>query len=68
MKKKELEKIKGQSAAELTKDIEEKREKLWQIKNDIAVGKNKNVRAAKTLRRDIARAMTVLNTKKSENK
>ena len=69
MKKKDLEKIKGRSVADLKKDIQENKDKLWQLKNDIATGKAKNVREAGSLKRNIARSLTVLNEKiKSENK
>ena len=69
MKKKDLEKIKGRSVVELKKDIEEKKDKLWQLRSDIVTGKAKNVRGAGSLKRDVARSLTILNEKiKSEDK
>lgn len=64
MKKNELAKLKSQSQAELMKLVAESREKLVQLKRDIAANKTKNVHAASMLRRDIARIMTLMqNTK-----
>ncbi|PIR88111.1 MAG: 50S ribosomal protein L29 [Candidatus Harrisonbacteria bacterium CG10_big_fil_rev_8_21_14_0_10_45_28] len=68
MKRKDLEKIKGLAVVDLHKDLKEKREKLWKLRGDIAVGKNKNVREANTLRKDIARVKTLLTSKQEENK
>jgi len=68
MKRKEIEKIKGLAVVDLNKDLKEKREKLWKLRGDIAIGKNKNVREANALRKDIARVKTILSSKQSESK
>jgi len=54
------------AGVDLAKDLREKKDKLWKLRADIAAGKNKNVRAAKALRRDIARVKTILANKKEE--
>ena len=50
-----------QSAAELTKAVANKREELRSLRFSVAGSKNKNVKLARTLRKDIARALTALN-------
>ena len=42
----------------------EKREKIRSMKFDLASGKTKNAGEIRTLKRDIARILTVLNSKK----
>ncbi len=63
MKKQEVAKLKNKSAAELTKDVAEAKEKLWQLRREIEGGKVKNVHAKAELRRDIARMITVAEEK-----
>ncbi len=63
MKRKDFEKIQTMSAAELVGSISEAREKLWTTKRDIEAGKAKNVKAGRGVRRDIARMLTLLNSK-----
>lgn len=60
MKSNDVKKIMSKSAAELTKDLSEAREKLWETKRDIASGKLKNAHAAAEQRRTIARMLTAL--------
>lgn len=64
MKKRDIEKIKNKSEGELKADLAAAREKLWQVKKDIAGGKVKNVREARLVRNDIARMLTLINAKR----
>jgi ribosomal protein L29 len=63
MKRKDFEKIQNRSAAELRKDVAEIRERLWTTQREIAVGKVKNVRAGREIRKDIARMLTLVQQK-----
>ncbi len=64
MKKNELAKLKGQSHEELVKTLAATREKLVQLRRDIAGAKVKNVHSANALRRDVARIMTLMQNSK----
>lgn len=66
MKKKEVEKLKTRTVADLSKELLEQREKLWVIERDTREGKIKNVHAGRALRRDIARIMTFIASQKNE--
>ena len=57
MKKKEL---KQKSVRELNEILVENRQKLGQLKFELAAKKAKNVKQAKELRREIARIITLL--------
>lgn len=59
MKKKEIVKLKTRSLVELEKDALELREKLWEIRREIAGGKIKNVKQRRTMKKDLARILTV---------
>jgi len=48
---------------ELQRNLSEKREKLRQLRFDLASGKVKNVREIREIRRDIARIITILKIK-----
>ena len=48
------------SETELRKLLQDSREKLRQLKFDLASGKVKNVRKIRELKKDIARILTVL--------
>ncbi len=48
---------------ELQRNLSEKREKLRQLRFDLASGKIKNVREIREIRRDIARVITILKSK-----
>lgn len=52
-------------AAELTKLVADKREALRGLRFGGAGSKNKNVKAARELRKEVARALTALNTPKN---
>ncbi len=61
-----MKEITNKTAADLTKMLDEKREALRLARFVAAGAKNKNVKEAMTLRRDIARIMTALNSPKTE--
>ena len=61
MKKNEREQLKNASVPELQKRVLESQEKLWALQRDIELGKQKNVKEAGLLRKDIARMLTVIN-------
>lgn len=56
--------ISNKTAADLTRLVAEKREALRAFRFGSAGAKSKNVKEGMSLRKDIARIMTVLNTKK----
>ncbi len=60
MKAKEL---REKKIEELEKILKEKREKLKNLKLDLIQGKLKNVREIRETKRDIARILTILNSK-----
>jgi ribosomal protein L29 len=63
MKRNEVTKLKNQTVDELHKEVVILREKLWGLRREIAGGKVKNVKTRQTLRRDIARHLTVAHAK-----
>lgn len=67
MKRTDVKKLANMSAAELLKNVAESKEKLWEMKRDVASGKVKNAHAITVLRRDIARMLFAAqaNTKKN---
>lgn len=64
MDQKEFEVISQKSEVELEKLKIEFRDKLWNLKKDLELGKVKNIREIKSIRKDIARVLTVLNSKR----
>ena len=60
MKRKDLEKFKNKSVAQLSREISDLREKAWDSKQLIFKGKGKNVRKASAMRRDIAQLSTLI--------
>jgi ribosomal protein L29 len=52
----------GRSKEELNKVVSDKREELRVLRFGAAGSKNKNVKAARTLRREVARALTARNS------
>ncbi len=63
MKKKELEKTKEKSIKELYAEVLDLKRKNASISAKIAVGREKNLKAGKVLRRQIAQIMTVISGK-----
>ena len=61
MKKGDITKLKNRSAEELRKEVAEAKEKLWELRREIAGGKVKNVKTRGALRRDVARMLTIIN-------
>ncbi len=55
--------LKNHSQEELIKLAGEKREELRALRFNVAGSKNRNVKAARTLRKEVARALTQLNKK-----
>jgi len=53
--------IKQKSKNELKKVLQERREKLRQLRFDLAAGKVKNIREIRSTKKDIARILTILN-------
>ncbi len=56
--------FKDTSATDLTKLIAEKRTALRDFRSGLNAGKSKNVKLGRTLRKEIARALTVLGGQK----
>lgn len=52
--------IKRKSKKELELTLKELREKLRQLRFDLAAGKVKNIREIRTVKKDIAKILTVL--------
>jgi large subunit ribosomal protein L29 len=62
-----IKELRQKSIDELKNIVFEKREKLRQLRFDLAAGKVKNVREIRKIRRDIARILTVLKEKSLDN-
>ena len=58
--------LRKKSSVEITKEITSWREKAATLIRERVMNEQKNVRELRALRKDIARAMTVLNEKKHE--
>lgn len=63
MAKKTMQKIKEMSIEEINKTLNEKREQIQKISFGLAGSKNKNVRLARTTRREIAQILTELHSR-----
>ncbi len=61
MDKKQFKEIKNKSLSDLQKEMQALRDGLWQLKVDLNNGKVKNVREVRSIRKDIARVLTVIN-------
>ncbi len=57
---KKIAEFKSKTKAELEKLVVEFRAKVWQYRIDIASGKTKNAKDIRTVKKAIARALTVL--------
>lgn len=60
MKKKDIQQLKNKPVADLANQLKEMRDRLWQLKIDLAAGKVKNVREIRATRKDVARVMTII--------
>lgn len=63
MKRDDIQKLKGESTAELEKDLVESRERLGILIFDLASGKVKNNSEIRNLKKRIARALSFMNEK-----
>lgn len=63
MKRRQFAEIKNKPPLELQRLLGELRDKLWQLKADLAAGKVKNVREIRVIKKDVARLLTVLKLK-----
>lgn len=63
MKKKDLQSLRAKEKPEIKKLIEEKVAELTHLTSEISLGRHKNVRAGKNLRREIAQLKTILREK-----
>lgn len=63
MKRKDIEQLKIKVKEELQSDLKKDLDRLWNLKNDLAAGKVKNVREIRDLKRTIARIHTILKNK-----
>lgn len=61
MKKSNFQQLKNKPLPELTKQLEEYREKLRTLQFDLAQGKVKNVSEIKKIKKTIARILTIIN-------
>lgn len=66
MKKKQLKENKNKTAEELGKLVIELKSQLEKLMMEILAGKNKNLRALRSLRKDIAQILTIINQKKGK--
>jgi large subunit ribosomal protein L29 len=63
----EITELRQKSKAELQKILQDNRERLRQLRFDLAAGKVKNVREIRKIKKDIARILTILRiTNKTE--
>ena len=61
MKKKQLKEIKNKTVEELEKLVTETKTQLTKLKFEILSAKNKNKRLGKSLRKEIAQILTIIN-------
>ena len=61
MKTKELQQLSKKPVAELRKKVQESRNKLWQLRIDLAAGKVKNIKQIRSLKQDISQMLTFIN-------
>ncbi len=66
MKKKDWEQLKNKPLPELNKKLSADRDRLWQLKIDLASGKVKNVKEIRSIKKNIARELTLINQKNGE--
>ena len=63
MKKEELKKIREKNVTDLAKESQTSKERLWQLRMDLASGKIKNVSEIRKLRKRIAIINTIIKGK-----
>ncbi|MBY0473279.1 50S ribosomal protein L29 [Patescibacteria group bacterium] len=57
--------IKNHSVEDLNRLVKDKREELRTLRFSVAGSKNRNVKQSRTLRKDVARALTAINAHKN---
>jgi len=60
MKSKDIQQLKKKSLPDLRKELKERQDKLWQLKNDLASGKVKNIREIRDAKKTVARLKTFI--------
>ena len=69
MKKKDLNNLRKKTVKELLAEVEKLRRKRLELHTKIPVGKEKNVKAVRNLKKDIAQILTIVSEKRrKENK
>ncbi len=68
MKKREIQDLKNKPVAELHAMIKEGRARMHTLQFDLAAGKVKDVKELRSLRKDIARALTFIRQAETETK
>jgi ribosomal protein L29 len=68
MKTKEFKENINKAEAEIRKDLSHYRERLVNLKFDLAAGKIKNIREIRTVRKSIAQILTILKTRQTNEK
>ena len=68
MKNKELNDLKNKTMVEIDKEINERRERLLNLRMDLSLGKVKNISEIKELKKSIAQLLTVKKTKEQISK
>lgn len=66
MKRDELKSLRTKTQEELVKLAAEKRQGLAKLGAELSLGKHKNVKVVKNLRKELAKVLTVLSEKKPE--
>lgn len=61
MKRKEITQLHNKPVPEIEKNLASLREELWGMQRDLAAGKVTNVRKIRSVKKDIARLLTVKN-------
>ena len=61
MKKKELQQLSKKPVVELQKKVQESKDKLWQLKVDLAAGKVNNIKEIRSLKQEISQMLTFIN-------
>lgn len=68
MKRKDLADLKTKEAKDLKKMLGDKKAELEKIMVNVSVGKEKNLKKAKNLRRDISQILTIMREKEIHKK
>ncbi|NCN53025.1 50S ribosomal protein L29 [Candidatus Wolfebacteria bacterium] len=66
MKKSELQKLRDKNVVDLSKEVKEDKDRLWQLRMDLASGKIKNISEIRKLRAKIATTNTLMSEKNNQ--